>query len=97
VRFVEGVRRALEAAAAVLAVTCVVLLVSAAPSWADTSATCTTDTATSYCETVPSGTNGGATVAGFGIGMTVTATVWVALIGLVLLRRGLTWSGQDVN
>jgi hypothetical protein len=95
--WLTAAQRTLEAIALGLAAACVWLLAASAPVWADVTATCTTDSATAYCEALPSGTNAGAATAGFGIGMWVVATVWVALIGLALLRRGLSWSGQDVQ
>lgn len=61
--------------------------------FADTQATCTTDTATSYCEQPPSGVGSSSFLSGFGIAELASATLFAFLISFVMVRRLLRAAG----
>lgn len=63
------------------------LTASAVPAVADTSAGCSTDTATSYCEQLSTGVATGGLTAGLDTGLIVLAALLVFLVVLWMGRR----------
>jgi hypothetical protein len=56
-------------------------------------ATCTTDSSTSYCEQLDTGTQGTTFLDGFGIAELAGVTVFAGLLGLHMVRRVLKAGG----
>jgi hypothetical protein len=61
--------------------------VAAGTARADTAATCTTDTATSYCEQLPTGSNDGAAQDGFVLVEATLGVLMSLLVGFFVLRK----------
>lgn len=70
-----------------------VVLIGPPHALADTSATCTTDTATSYCEQVASGTGSSSFLSGFGIAELGGATLFCFLLSFHMVKRLLRAAG----
>ena len=78
---------------AVLVSGAVALSLLAAPAFADTSATCTTDTATSYCEQLPAGTNASGAMDGFVLVEATSGVLFTFLTGWWIYRKLLGSAG----
>lgn len=65
----------------------------AAPALADTAASCTTDTATSYCEQVSSGTDADPFMAGFGLAEAGLGAIFAIYALSWVIKRALEATG----